>query len=250
MLGEPQDVVDFQSMCTAITHLKGQTHRSNPPPRVQPESNIVKLTSICSNTMPLFQTTINAIFATVQRIELDFRPETKALYRMAEKALLKGARSVANGGDGTVQESNVLECSHICDVVGCLVVCEDFRSMREAIEKLKGQTEQDVIVCEVKERWTGSSDGGWRDLICILAVGPQRIMCEVQVVHAKVLVARQGLDAHKAYAKYRSYFELLNFAGLLGSRSGGSAAVPAPILNAGGPTSVALASANHGVSCP
>eukprot|EP00729_Bicosta_minor_P006417 gene6417-2760_t len=218
--GEAQDVVDFKSMCTAITHFEEQTRRSNPPPRVQPESNILKLTNMCSIIMPHFKTAIEAIFATVQRIELDFRPETKALYRMAEKALLKGVKSAANGGDGTVQESNVLDCSDICDVVGCLVVCEDFRSMREAVEKLKEQTEQDVIVCEVKERWTSSSDGGWRDLICILAVGPQRIMCEVQVVHATMLVVRKRLDAHKAYAKYRSYFELLNFAGLLGSAGG------------------------------
>eukprot|EP00729_Bicosta_minor_P008704 gene8704-28421_t len=214
-LGEPQDVVDFKSMCTAISLLEEQTQRDDPPPRVQPESDILKLTNMCSNAMPHFKTTIRSIFGTVQRIELDFRPMTKALYRMAEKALLKGARSVANGGDGTVQESNVLDCSQVRDVVGCLVVCEDFRSMRDVIENLKEQAEPDVIVCEVKNRWTSSSAGGWRDLICILAVGPQSIICEVQIVHAKLLVARQGLDAHKAYTKYRSYFELLDFTGLL-----------------------------------
>lgn len=92
--------------------------------------------------------------------------------------------------------------------------------MREVVEKLKDQAEPDVVVCDVKDRWTDSSEGGWRDLICILAVGPQRIMCEVQVVHAKLLVARKGLDAHKAYAKYRSYFEMLNFAELVRPESG------------------------------
>merc|ERR1712167_123100 len=115
-----------------------------------------------------------------------------------------------------------LDCSKICDVVGCLVVCNDFRSMREVVEKLKDQAEPDVVVCDVKDRWTDSSEGGWRDMICILAIGPQRIMCEVQVVHQQMLVARKGLNAHKAYAKYRSYFEMLNFAGLVNTESGGA----------------------------
>ena len=115
--------------------------------------------------------------------------------------------------------AGALDCSKICDVVGCLVVCNDFRSMREVVEKLQDQTEPDVILCDIKDRWTSSSGGGWRDLICILSVGPQKVMCEVQIVHTKLLVARQGLDAHKAYAKYRSYFEMLQFAGLAGTES-------------------------------
>ena len=58
-------------------------------------------------------------------------------------------------------------------------------------------------------------------------------MCEIQVVHAKLMVARKQLDAHKAYAKYRNYSEMLNFAGLQtnsGGGGGGGGGSAAPTL--------------------
>eukprot|EP00729_Bicosta_minor_P000907 gene907-13521_t len=234
-LGEPQDVVDFNSMCSAIGMLKEHVLRRNPPPppRVQPAKDILKLTVLCVDVMQHFKTVVKSMFGTVHRIELQFRLETKALYRMAEKVFLKGTRSIAMEDNRTLP-AGAHFCSSICDVVGCLVVCNDFRSMREVVERLKAQAEPDVMVCEVKSRWVDSSEGGWRDLICIVSIGPQRIMCEIQVVHAKLLVARQGLDAHKAYAKYRSYSEMLNFAGLLSDSGCGGAGAGAGAGGVGG----------------
>ena len=129
---------------------------------------------------------------------------------MAEKAFLKGAGSIAKGGDGTLP-TGALDCSMLCDVVGCLVICPDFKAMQEVVQELKDRP--DLILCQVKSRWDSSSKGGWRDLICIVSIGPQRIMCEIQVVHSKMLVAREGLDGHKGYEMFRNFSEMLNFAG-------------------------------------
>merc|ERR1719272_1133891 len=119
---------------------------------------------------------------------------------MLEKAFLKGREAKSNGGNGVLPDPEALDCSKICDVVGCLVECDNFQSMREVVTRLKDQS--DVEIYEVKDRWGSASDGGWRDLICIIAIGPEKVLCEVQVVHRKMLIARKGgpdgLNAHQA----------------------------------------------------
>jgi hypothetical protein len=189
---------------------------------------------LCIDAQPQFQTAIKGVLKDINGIELEFRSETKALYRMAEKALLKGPHSKSTGGDGMLPDDELLDCSRVCDVVGCLVVCDGFRSMRDVVDRLKRQIpkEAELEICQVKSRWEGASDGGWRDAMCMLAVGrrgSKRIICEVQIVLDTLLVARKGLKGHKAYALFRSYFEMLTFEGLL-LPSGAGAARGSPLL--------------------
>lgn len=221
---------DFDNMLLVIDSLRKQWKMSKSPPRRQPRAEVLPLMCLCMDTMPLFQTVVRKMFSGVRAIRLQFRSETKSLYRQAEKAFLKGPAAQSNPGN--LPDPKSLDCSNICDIVGCLVDCDDFKAMREVIEKLKDQKE--ATIYDIKDRWGSASGGGWRDLICILAIGPENLLCEVQVVHSKMLIARkggrEGLDAHKAYSKYRSYSEMLSFAGITADSAsgGGSAAAAAP----------------------
>ena len=211
--------LSISTACSAVGMLKDHVRRSNLPPLVQPAHGMLKLTVLCVDVMPQFKAVVESIFGTVQGTAMQFWSGTKALCTGWPKRRPAKNPSRWQG----VVTARCLLLARICDVVGCLVVCNDIRSMREVVERFKAQAEPDMMVCEVKSRWADSSEGGWRDLICIAPIGPGRIVCEIQMVHAKLQVARKQLDTHKAYAKYRRYFEMLNFAGLLSNSGGGGA---------------------------
>ena len=81
--------------------------------------------------------------------------------------------------------------------------------MREVAEKLKAQAEPDVLVCEPKV-------GGRTKVKADGEIPADHVRSSGGARQAACCTARVG-HAHKAYAKYRSYFEMLNFAGLLSS---------------------------------
>ena len=143
-------------------------------------------------------------------------------YRLAEKSILKSKSSKSNGGNGVVTDGP-LDCSNVCDVVGCLVVCDDFQCMRDVIERINEQVpkETDVAVYQIKSRWEGESESGWRDVICMLGIkhGLSTVVCEVQIVLDTMVVARKGLKGHEAYGTFRSFYEMLAFEGLLRNSS-------------------------------
>merc|ERR1712195_51955 len=66
----------------------------------------------------------------------------------------------------------------------------------------------ELQLTRVKDRWTNPSGGGWRDLMLDLVING--ISFAVQVVHSKMLAARKGLDAHKAYNQFRSFAEIFD----------------------------------------
>lgn len=227
--GSESNKLDFESMCNAITALSDQVSSSNPPPRQQPTGDPLKLMCLCVDVMPQFEAIVRSMLGDVERIKLVFRDETKALYRVGEKSILKGPSSKSNNGDGILLDDTSLDCSAVCDVVGCLVICQDFKCMKDVVDKFKEQVqspkEEGADVYQLKSRWTVGSDGGWRDLMCMLAISEAGsstapIICEVQVVLDTMFNARKGMKGHQAYAKFRSFFEMLNFEGLLPTTTG------------------------------
>jgi len=55
------------------------------------------------------------------------------------------------------------------------------------------------------------SPGGWRDLMInfYFTSDPHRHVCEIQVVHSRMLVARKGLPGHAIYGRSRNALEIL-----------------------------------------
>ena len=64
----------------------------------------------------------------------------------------------------------------------------------------------------VKDRFVAKpSPGGWRDLMInfYFTKDPHRHVCEIQVVHSRMLVARKGLPGHAIYGRSRNALEIL-----------------------------------------
>ena len=69
----------------------------------------------------------------------------------------------------------------------------------------------EVTVCRVKDRFTKPSSAGWADLMLnfYLNDDPARHVCEVQIIHFKMLSQRTTQEGHGAYNVFRSASELL-----------------------------------------
>ena len=131
----------------------------------------------------------------IRQVIVSFRHETKAPYRVIEKSLTKGPNP------------DYPDVSKVLDVFGCLINCTDYVSMAAVVKAFATKHKNgELQLTRVKDRWTDPSGGGWRDLMLNLVING--IVFEVQIVHSKMLAARKGLDAHKAYNQFRSFAEI------------------------------------------
>lgn len=182
---------------------------------VQPTTELIPLVLAVRKQIPLFQA---AVSLTVAQAAADsggnaaptsiiYRPhnETKAPYRIIEKALIKGPNK------------QYPDCSKVLDIFGCMIVCADYISMAAVISafavrhKSRGakRTSGHMLqLCRIKDRWAKPSSGGWRDVMLNVVVGG--VIFEVQIVLHAMLVARTALDAHKAYNQFRSFAEIFD----------------------------------------
>eukprot|EP00729_Bicosta_minor_P001740 gene1740-6643_t len=212
-----QDRVSYRIMISAIHHLETLCAHPGSTAVLQTVKGLLQLTMKAREAQPAFERLVKKIVAGIDQIvDVQFREKTKALYRMIEKAILKGPASHA-GADGLQVGSPELDCSSILDVVGCLVVCDSFDAMIRVIENIgrmintaRGSGES---ICRVKNRWVDETGGGWKDLMLNFEI--EGVIFEMQVVHKKLFDARKHLGGHDSYAKFRCYHELLAFTGQL-----------------------------------
>ena len=69
----------------------------------------------------------------------------------------------------------------------------------------------EVTVCRVKDRFTESSGAGWTDLLLNFYMNDDenKHVCEVQLIHFKMLSQRTTQEGHEAYNIFRAASELL-----------------------------------------
>lgn len=67
-----------------------------------------------------------------------------------------------------------------------------------------------ITVHRMKDRFSNPTSGGWRD--CMLNVSfaddPNGVICEVQLIHNKLMLARKGMAGHNDYVAFRAALEL------------------------------------------
>merc|ERR1712032_719552 len=82
---------------------------------------------------------------------------------------------------------------------------------------------EEVTVCRSKDRFTKSSDSGWTDLMLnfYLNDDDDQHVCEVQLIHFKMLSQRTTQEGHGSYNVFRAASELLNHKNLVRRQSAG-----------------------------
>jgi hypothetical protein len=203
----------FASMLESIKALEAIANGAAPD--VQRVANLLELTVEVRKAVPTFQRVIGKVESVLQAfgvagITVQHRAGTKALYRMIEKAVLKGPEKDPKRA---LETDTPLDCSKLLDVVGCLFLCDDFKTMKQVIDQLRAVIEQadDVEITRTKNRWLHATAGGWADLMVNLSI--RGIIFEIQVAHKKMMLARKDLGGHASYNDFRSYAELLSFTG-------------------------------------
>ncbi len=98
----------------------------------------------------------------------------------------------------------------IFDVVRGMATCTSLGAIAGVLNKLGACKDIELVRC--KERFfTAPSHGGWRDcLVCfVIKDDVNRHVCELQITHRDMLVARKGLPGHAVYNRVRNASELL-----------------------------------------
>jgi hypothetical protein len=120
----------------------------------------------------------------------------KHLYRCMEKACFKVGE-------------NRYHAETVCDIVRCIVECANCTLMAEVL--------QAILVCEgvrvvrVKDRANNPTSMNWMDIMLNITMADDvnDHICEIQIVHHKMLVQRTELDGHETYAQLRAATEIL-----------------------------------------
>jgi hypothetical protein len=134
----------------------------------------------------------------------------KRMYRVLEK----GVQRKENNTNGEF----TLDISFACDLVRGMLVCRSFKVVAAILEALLALHKSGkIVIVNLKNRFDVPSSGGWADaMVNFYFVGDDlRHICEIQVVHEDLLLARSGLGGHKIYNKCRNATEVLEFGATL-----------------------------------
>jgi hypothetical protein len=120
----------------------------------------------------------------------------KHLYRCMEKMCLKG---------GADRYTSV----NICDIDRCIIECDDCGGLSALLQALL--TCPAVRVIRVKDRANHITSMNWMDVMdnLVLNADEYEHVCEIQVVHSKMYLARKGLGGHGPYGQVRAASEIL-----------------------------------------
>jgi hypothetical protein len=166
----------------------------------QRTGNLCTLYPQAREVLPAFNERMDAIVTQLNgvfpgAVTLQTSP-TKHLYRCMEKMCLKGG-------------AQRYKCFNICDIVRCIIVCENCEQMSAVLRAVL--VCRDIRVIRVKDRSNQLTSMNWMDImINIVLVADKHVhVCEIQVVHAKMMLARKGLGGHGPYAQARAATEII-----------------------------------------
>jgi len=162
----------------------------------QNTKDIVELYKRAAHTLPIFTSFMNSIMKSTAAMRGSGVGPLKNLYRSMEKCAFRP--------DG----NNQWDADCVLDVVRGALIFDNMASMLASFRKI--QSHQGVVIHRCKDRFTTPTAGGWRD--CMVNISfvsdPNHFICELQLIHSKLMLARQGMAGHNDYNTYRSAGEL------------------------------------------
>ena len=194
-----------------IAALASEVGRIELPERdecVQPTAEPIKLFLSGARIRKRARKVMEVIAAEVPTVRLEAQGPLKKLGRIFEKIWLRPA-----GSRGRAER--------VCDVVRDMFVAPSMADVAAVVRALCASG--DIVIVRVKDRFTTPSAGGWRDLMINYKLVGSEHVCEVQICHASLLLARKGLPGHVVYGRVRNCNELKEFLGLLDALHHGAA---------------------------
>jgi hypothetical protein len=157
----------------------------------QQSGDLCALYAEAQEVLPMFSKQMDAVVALFDSrrtpkggpaVKLHLSP-LKHLYRCMEKMCLKGGKQR-------------YMCFNICDIVRCIVECDDCENVTAVLQAL--QACRQIRMLRVKDRSNHLTSMNWMDIMVnVVLVADERVhVCEIQIVHAKMLLARAGLGGH------------------------------------------------------
>jgi len=164
----------------------------------------------------------------------------KSMYRTSEKAAFRtdGCNFCAPAPGGGSTKDRVLNADCVLDIVRGSLIFEKLSDFTTALTVI--QAKEDIVIHRVKDRFSTPTNGGWRDCMVNLsfASDPDAVICEVQLIHQKLMLARKGMAGHSDYVMFRGAMEMTE-AGEAAAQSGKTMSTQAEVTEtkAGPPTS-------------
>eukprot|EP00750_Incisomonas_marina_P011227 INCI16357.10.p2 GENE.INCI16357.10~~INCI16357.10.p2 ORF type:complete len:681 (-),score=132.13 INCI16357.10:51-2093(-) len=161
----------------------------------QAHADLVRLYIACYRVGPRFASFHADVKKRTNAMEGSDVGPLKSMYRAMEKAAFR-------------DDGKQWSADNVLDIVrGSLLFdrLEQFTLCLQVLEEYPG-----VTIARVKNRFQTPTDGGWRD--CMVNVcfddDPDHVICELQLIHHTLMLARKGMNGHNDYVTYRSGIEL------------------------------------------
>ena len=131
--------------------------------------------------------------------------ETRAAPMKHKFRVLQKHATRVDGGKPTEFET-------ACDIVRGSVVCENMADLLVLLQLLlQLQAEGVITIVRKKDRFELPTAAGWADAMVNFVCSGSDHVCELQLVHATMLMARKKFGGHNAYAAFREAAELLEY---------------------------------------
>ena len=185
--GDSQAFNEFNATVASIKIQNG--------PVFQTVDKLPALYLACHRVLPLYK---DFVVEMIQNTKADKESRVaplKSMYRALEKSAFRV--------DGKQWSANC-----VLDVVRGMVMYENMQGIRRAFAYLCA--EKSIKIVRIKNRFANKTTGGWRDCMVNFhfEIDSQKVICELQLVHKKLMVARKQLSGHKDYVTYRAAVEL------------------------------------------
>lgn len=165
---------------------------------MQPFTKVTELYLASYRATPHYERFLNMLIEETDALPGSQMAPLKSIYRTMEKTAFRT--------DGQQWNAN-----NVLDVLRGCILFDTMEGFIRCINVISQRT--DIVIHRIKDRFSSPTAGGWRD--CLINFSFTRtvdpVICELQMIHKTLMLARKGMAGHNDYMTYRSAIELKEF---------------------------------------
>ena len=191
-----QDEPDYPRAMDAADRLEAAVAERGPPTRQAVKRIDVLYESSALKQKSPFDEMVHRLGEDTKALTIKVAP-LKSLARAFEKTAMT--------------KENRFDSDRLLDLVRGMLVFQTMEGVAAALEALGNSKDRGWTVVRMKNRMRKPTGGGWADVLLNLTKNDdnQHFICELQLVHKKMLVTREELGGHDAYDEFRTAAEFL-----------------------------------------